>query len=176
VLTEWAVDPFSYGYNAATPTDNYMNASTVVTSLVDIVSKNGNYLLDIGPLTNGSIQETEAQHLREAGAWIKDHAEAVFNTIYWFVAPQEGADVRYTTTVDAFYVLVMNQINGTLTLTSPIPWIEGDQVTVVGGSAHGEVVPSRAVTVDDQTGVLFEISDEVQAADKWTWVLKISYD
>lgn len=171
------MDPFSYGYNAATPLDGYMNASTIVTSLVDIVSKNGNFLLDIGPMANGSVLDVEAALLREAGAWIKGHAEAVFNTTYWFVAPQEGDDVRFTTTPDAFYVLVMNQLNASLTLASPIPWTEGDQVTVVGGDLHGQVVPSEAVVTEDgQAAISFEISDEVQAADKWTWVFKIAYD
>jgi alpha-L-fucosidase len=170
------VDPFSYGFNRATTTDEYMNATTIVTSLVDIISKNGNYLLDIGPMGNGSVLGTEALHLRQAGAWIKDHAEAIFNTTYWFVTPQEGKDVRFTTTTDAFYVFVMNQINNSLTLDSPIPWTEGDLVTVVGGSLHGNVIPSRAATVDKRAVVVFDISEEVQMADKWTWVFKIAYD
>lgn len=169
------VDPFSYGYNRATPSEGYMNASTIITNLVDIVSKNGNYLLDIGPVGNGSILDIEAQHLRQAGSWIKDHGEAIFNTTSWFITPQESDNVRFTTTFDAFYILVMNQVNSTLTLTSPIPWIDGDVVTVVGGSSNGTIVPSQFVTVQGQPALQLEISDEVQAADQWTWVFKISY-
>ena len=78
------MDPFSYGYNRATPDNAYMNASTIVTSLLDIVSKNGNFLLDVGPQANGTIIEVEQNNLRLAGVWIKDHAEAIFNTTYWF--------------------------------------------------------------------------------------------
>ncbi|KAK6084055.1 alpha-L-fucosidase [Seiridium cupressi] len=170
------MDPYSYGYNRATPSSQYMNASTIVTSLVDIVSKNGNYLLDIGPTGNGSILDIEARHLRDAGAWIKDHSEAVFNTTSWFIAAEEGEDVRFTTTVDAFYILVMNQVNGSLTLTSQIPWLDGDEVTVVGGSLDGTVVPSASTTVDGQLALFLNISEAVQEADRWTWVFKVSYD
>ncbi|KAK9415983.1 putative Glycoside hydrolase superfamily [Seiridium unicorne] len=170
------MDPYSYGYNRATPSSQYMNASTIVTSLVDIVSKNGNYLLDIGPTGNGSILDIEAQHLRDAGAWIKDHSEAIFNTTSWFIAAEEGEDVRFTTTVDAFYILVMNQLNGSLTLTSPIPWFDGEEVTVVGGSLDGTVVPSTSTTVAGQPALFLNISEAVQEADRWTWVFKVSYD
>jgi alpha-L-fucosidase len=171
------VDPYSYGFNGATASAQYMNASIIVTSLVDIVSKNGNYLLDIGPQGNGSILDLEAQYLRQAGAWIKDHAEAIFNTSNWFITPQEGDDVRFTTTLDAFYILVMNQINSTLTLASPIPLVDGDQVTVVGGRLHGEVVSCSRIPgeIDGQAKVQLDISQEVQQADQWTWVFKISY-
>ncbi|KAF3019828.1 hypothetical protein E8E14_013034 [Neopestalotiopsis sp. 37M] len=169
------VDPFSYGYNRATPPEGYMNASTIITNLVDIVSKNGNYLLDIGPVGNGSVVDIEAQHLRQAGAWIKDHGEAIFNTTSWFITPQEGDDVRFTTTTDAFYILVMNQLNNTLTLTSPIPWIEGDVVTVVGGDLSGTTVSVQSVTVQGQPALQLTIDKDIQTADQWTWVFKVSY-
>jgi alpha-L-fucosidase len=165
------MDPYSYGYNAATPVSAYINATTIVHSLVDIVSKNGNFLLDVGPTANGTIIEVEQRNLREAGRWIKSHGEAIFNTTYWGVTPQEGADVRFTTTLDAFYILVMSKPNGTLVLESPVPWIEGDDVKVVGGSKAGTVVPSGR-----QNGsVVIDVGEEVADADEYTWVFKIEY-
>jgi alpha-L-fucosidase len=96
------MDPFSYGYNRATPAYGYMNASGIVTSLIDIVSKNGNFLLDVGPQPNGTIIDVEQTHLRQGGVLIKDHAEAIFNTTYWFITPEEGSQIRFTQTLDAF--------------------------------------------------------------------------
>jgi alpha-L-fucosidase len=75
------MDPFSYGYNRATPDDAYLKPAGVVTSLMDIISKNGNFLLDVGPTANGTIIAVEQENLRAAGQWIKSHAEAIFNTV-----------------------------------------------------------------------------------------------
>jgi len=47
------LDPRSYGYNRATPDNLYMTADQVVDTLADINSKNGNFLLDIGPAPTG---------------------------------------------------------------------------------------------------------------------------
>ncbi|KAK7943124.1 glycoside hydrolase [Apiospora aurea] len=169
------MDPFSYGYNRATPDAAYMNASTIVTTLLDIVSKNGNFLLDIGPTETGEIVEVEKRNLREAGAWIKDHAEAVFNTTYWGVTPQyvdaaANTDVRFTMTMDAFYLSVLNQTtDGSVEIRdTPIPWIETDKVTIVGGQMAGQIVNVESL---GESGVRLNITQEMWEADKWAWSL-----
>ncbi|KAI0769990.1 glycoside hydrolase superfamily [Fomes fomentarius] len=166
------MDPFSYGYNRATPSAAYMNASAIVTSLVDIVSKNGNFLLDVGPMANGTILEVEQKNLREAGMWIKSHAEAVFGTRFWGVTPQEGESLRFMTSEDAFYVLVLDRPEGRLVIESPVPWVQGDKVTIVGGYMAGAVVPSWK---GNGRGVVLEVSKEVADADEFVWVFKITY-
>jgi alpha-L-fucosidase len=149
----------------------YMNATTLITSLLDIISKNGNFLLDIGPMANGTIVQTEADTLREAGAWIQDHAEAVYNTSYWFVSPG-GGEVRYTTTGDAFYILVLSKPNSTLVLEDPVPWAQGDEVAVVGGGMNGTVVESE---LGDDGELVVSVPEEVAEADSLAWVFKIAY-
>jgi alpha-L-fucosidase len=166
------MDPFSYGYNRATPLASYMNARAIVTSLIDIISKNGNFLLDVGPTANGTIVDIEQQHLREAGVWIKSHAEAIFNTTYWFVTPEEGENIRFTISPDAFYIHALAKPNSTLTLSSPVPWVDGDSVTVVGGKMHGTVVPVRKLS---NGSIALTVSKEVSAGDQYAWVFKIPY-
>ena len=166
------MDPFSYGYNAATPLAAYMNATMLVRNLIDIVSKNGNFLLDVGPLPNGTILQTEQDTLREAGLWIRSHAEAIFNTMYWFVTPQEGPNVRFTTTQDAFYILMMTRPNGTLVLKSPIPLFGGDQVTIVGGDLAGTLVPAQILP---DWSIMLTLNESVAEADRYAWVFKITY-
>ncbi|GKT83914.1 tissue alpha-L-fucosidase [Colletotrichum tofieldiae] len=93
------MDPYSYGYNRATKPEEYMNATTIVYSLIDMVSKNGNFLLDIGPRADGTIVQAEMDNLREAGKWIKSHGEAIFNTTYWF-STGSGPEHRLQIKVD----------------------------------------------------------------------------
>ncbi|KAF8865386.1 glycoside hydrolase [Acephala macrosclerotiorum] len=169
------MDPFSYGYNRATPTASYMNASTIITSLLDIVSKNGNFLLDIGPMANGTILDVEAANLREAGTWIKNHSEAIFNTTYWFITPEEngaGQELRFTQTGNAFYICSSVKPGSDLVIESPVPWVEGDNVTVVGGNASGTVVPSRKV---ENGSLVLGMDESVRNGEVFAWVFKISY-
>ncbi|KAK6440978.1 hypothetical protein LTR95_002801 [Oleoguttula sp. CCFEE 5521] len=166
------MDPFSYAYNRATPEDAYLSPAGIVTSLVDMVSKNGNFLLDVGPTANGTIIDVEQRNLRAAGKWIKSHSEAIFNTTYWFITPEEGQAVRFTQNTDAFYITTLYAPNATLVLDSPVPYVSGDQITVVGGNMSGAVVPSRLMA---NGSLEITVSDAVQAADQYAWVFKIGF-
>lgn len=166
------MDPFSYGYNRATPDSAYLTPQGIVTSLVDIVSKNGNFLLDVGPTANGTIIDIEQRNLRAAGAWIKIHGEAIFNTTYWFVTPEEGQAIRFTQTQNAFYILTLYPPNGTLVIDSPVPYVDGDTITVVGGNMSGTVVPSRLMA---NGSLEITISQEVVEADQYAWAYKIGF-
>lgn len=64
--TSLGMDPFSYGYNRATPDEEYLTAQGIVTTLVDIVSKNGNFLLDVGPQANGRLRPLRPRYAEKA--------------------------------------------------------------------------------------------------------------
>ena len=59
---------------------NFKAAQTVLTMLVDCMSKGGNLLLDIGPRADGTIPQEEVDVLKELGRWISKHEEAVYGT------------------------------------------------------------------------------------------------
>ena len=168
------LDPHSFAYNAATPDSAYLNASGIVTTLIDTVAKNGNLLLDIGPKGDGSIPEIMKRYLREAGEWIKAHEESIFSTKYW---PSHGpgkGDFRYTTTDDAFYIHLLRRPdeNKAMVVPDPVPYMDGDKVTVVGGSMHGAVVDAM---IDDDDKLVLNVSEEVAATDRFAWTFKIGY-
>lgn len=78
--TDTAVALNSWCY---TEGNNYRTASSIICDLVDIVSKNGCLLLNIGPKADGTIPDEDANILREIGAWLKINGEAIYDTKVW---------------------------------------------------------------------------------------------
>jgi alpha-L-fucosidase len=71
---------FSYGLNRAERIDHYKTAREFVLVLVDLVSRGGNLLLDIGPAADGTIPPLMEQRLLEIGDWLRVNGEAIYGT------------------------------------------------------------------------------------------------
>ncbi|MFQ6096335.1 MAG: alpha-L-fucosidase [Armatimonadota bacterium] len=68
----------SWGHNARDR--NFKSARQLVQTLVDVVSKGGNFLLNVGPLPDGRIPEEQAYRLRQVGAWMQRNGESIYGT------------------------------------------------------------------------------------------------
>ncbi|MFD3581340.1 alpha-L-fucosidase [Streptomyces sp. NPDC058683] len=173
VVAKWeasrGLDPRSYGYNRATPDDAYMTAEEVVQSLVDIVSKNGNFLLDIGPRADGTIPEIMQTRLRETGAWLAVNGEAVYGTTYWSRMAQLGEDLRFTVRPnEAFYIHSLTRPGAKLTVEAPVPVRAGDKVTMLGHH--------RPLTWTVAGGALvIDVPESARRAGEHVWVFKVEW-
>ena len=78
--TDTAVSITSWGY---VKNHKYKPVNRLVDDLVDIVSKNGCLLLNIGPKPDGTIPEPEQDMLREIGRWLAINGEAIYGTRHW---------------------------------------------------------------------------------------------
>ena len=121
--TDTAVGKKSWCYT----TDNeYKKAKDIICDLVDIVSKNGTMLLNIGPKADGTICDNDRDVLLEIGEWLGKNGEAIYGTATWQTA-QEGPteiaeghftdnvdktftpqDIRFTTKGEYLYAAVLN--------------------------------------------------------------------
>ncbi|MGC0772240.1 MAG: alpha-L-fucosidase [Candidatus Acidiferrum sp.] len=78
--TDTSVSNKSWGY---IKNDTFKSPQFVVHQLIDIVSKNGNLLLNIGPRSDGTIPEEVQAVLRDVGAWLQTNGEAIYGTRPW---------------------------------------------------------------------------------------------
>ena len=68
----------NWGYNAYD--ERWKSTTELVRKLIDIASKGGNFLLNVGPTAQGVIPEVCQQNLREMGDWLKTNGEAIYGT------------------------------------------------------------------------------------------------
>lgn len=80
--TDTAVAKNSWVY---TENNDYKKPEDLVCDLVDIVSKNGALLLNIGPKGDGTIPDEDRHVLLEIGKWLKANGDAIYGTTYWSV-------------------------------------------------------------------------------------------
>jgi alpha-L-fucosidase len=78
--TDTSVSNKSWGY---IKDDTFKSPEFVVHQLIDIVSKNGNLLLNIGPRSDGTIPEEVQQVLLDVGTWLNVNGDAIYGSRPW---------------------------------------------------------------------------------------------
>lgn len=122
----------------------------IIDDLVDIVSKNGNMLLNIGPRADGIITKEQADILLDIGKWLDVNGEAIYNTRPWNVATEgevigtsglfsdneesqySAQDIRFTTNSGILYATSLNWTDGKIVIQSITEDLEVSRVGLLG--------------------------------------------
>ena len=73
--------------------DNWKPTQLLITQLVDIISKGGNFLLNVGPASDGEIPPESLNRLKEISDWMKVNSESVYNTESWKIYKEGEHDM-----------------------------------------------------------------------------------
>lgn len=148
------------------PNDQYKPTDELLEKLVDIVSKGGNYLLNIGPSPEGEWHDAAYERLQEIGDWMKINGSAIYGTRK-FSTFNEGDRIRFTQSKDGKirYVFLFDPPGERVFLTK-IPFEKKTKVNLMGGAGP---LPWRPT--DQGVEILF--SEKARKTGKHVWVLRV---
>ena len=143
--TDTSVSIKSWGYIKG---DTFRSPESLIQQLIDIVSKNGCLLLNVGPKPDGTIPEEAQRLLLDMGRWLKVNGEAIYGTRPWTVSGEgptkvqggsfhdtetkgySAQDIRFTTKGDVLYAIALG-------------WPDGGDLTI---KSLGEGAPNAPTT------------------------------
>jgi alpha-L-fucosidase len=110
---------------------NFKSVETLLRNLIDIASKGGNYLLNVGPEPTGLIPAPEVQRLKAMGEWLDKNGDSIYDTT---ASPYKRLpfDGRCTVDGDKLYLNVFTWPSGGLTLSGLRTTVRGARVVATG--------------------------------------------
>jgi alpha-L-fucosidase len=184
--TDTSISDASWGYIEH---DTFKTPAFLVDQLVDIVSKNGNLLLNFGPRSDGTIPDEVRATLLEMGAWLKVNGEAIYATTPWKTfgegptqvqagsfhdtdtKPYTAEDFRFTAKGSTVYAIGMAcPKDGKATIRS-LGWAhEGSALSI----ATIELLGSRGKVTWTQGANALDVTLPSDAACKYAYALKVT--
>ncbi len=96
----------SFGYLEG---DRYKTPEIVIHELVEVISRNGNFLINIGPKPDGTIPEIQVELLNIMGDWLKTNGKAIYDSRYWKENEQEAGHLAFTTHGKNLYAIALEK-------------------------------------------------------------------
>jgi len=130
---------YSFGYNKMETEKDYLNQDELIRMLIDIVSKNGNLLLNLGPMADGTIPELQKKAVLGLGKWLEINGEAIYGTRPWKRAEgktREGIDIRFTQKKDALFIHLLDKPQGKNLTILTLTLEESKKIQLLGSNGN----------------------------------------
>jgi alpha-L-fucosidase len=130
----------SFGANRSERPEDIIGDTELIQTFCDVVSRNGNLLIGVGPRPDGTVPEAQQAPLRGLGAWLAANGEAIYGSRPWVVNESttlEGTPLRFTKSGEGVYALVIGMPTGRRVT---LPDIDGSRVRRVRVVATDELV------------------------------------
>ncbi len=167
----------SYGFNRAENINHYRTSKELVHELIDVVSRGGNLLLNVGPTADGRIPVIMQQRLRDIGSWLQINGESIYSTHPWRGQIERDSDagsttdMRYTRKGSDLFVISFEWQNGEIAVGNldntdgvavellgydgPIDWqVRGDDLVISTPRMSPSQMPSAYAYVFKISGAL----------------------
>ena len=158
----------SFGYNRAEGEAETIAPDELIYHFVDIVSKNGNLLLDVGPEADGTIPPVQMSRLVALGAWLKQNGEAIYGTHPWSRADGETADglrVRFTQKDSNVYATLLGQPKTSTVTIKSVTLKPGSKIMLLG---------EKSPLVWSQQGEDVKVTLPAKLAGNYAYVLRMT--
>ncbi len=164
VVMPWMVihtlsDQFAYDPDGT----KYKSGRWIVSTLVDVAAKGGNFMVSIGPDGNGYFHPEAIKKLQYAGDWLKVNGQAIYKTRPW-AHYKQGKDIRFTRSKDGKYVYaICLKWPGEEFISKLLRPKSGSRIVMLGDrlSSQGRGLKWK---IDENRGLVIEIPKRLQ---KW---------
>jgi alpha-L-fucosidase len=184
--TDTSVSNKSWGYIRD---DTFKSPEFVIDQLIDIVSKNGNLLLNIGPRSDGTIPDEVQRVLLDVGAWLSINGEAIYGTRPWRTygegptkvaagsfhdtdtAKYTAEDFRFTTKSNGIYAIGLAwPTSGEAVIRSLAKTVGSELVQSV------VLVGSNAKLRFEQSADGLHVQLPAESSAKYAYALRVTFD
>ena len=167
----------TFGFNVNQTVEQYGTSEKYIHLLIDVVSKNGNLLLNVGPMADGTIPAPQVTVLEELGAWLETNGEAIFATRPWtqfggltrFGGPNgDDLPVRFTRSADGrtVYAIVLGTPTGTSVVLRLFAGTAAS-VRLLGGASDLDFT-------DDDGDLRIDLSEELPASAAHAFAIRLA--
>ncbi len=157
----------SFGFNKMEKDEDYMSSKELVHTLIDVVSKNGNLLINVGPRADGSIPEIQKKLILDLGSWLKINADAIYGTRPWKMAEnrtKDGISIRFTSKNSKIFAILLDKPKQSIVLQDiELPEIKdlrilGSNDEVKWGTVENTIVIETPANLIDSYAYVIEFS------------------